>query len=296
MTKLVLGTEQKRYPPESTGLIKSFSMPQAEESLEQDANVQEEGEIVETEEGVVKDSATEEAESHPEQEVKEVPKEDKPTERPVYTMPVAKAQEEKRRAVEKARAEAKAEAEKDLLALKASYENKQSEVDQGVWQQDLRKVAEKHGMEFEALTDVFGVFQKSLPDLSKYDQVIKEKEIEGHKILVEREVDEKVAPLLLKDYPQATPEHIRSVKERIAELAFTQEFNTYRVEDIYKVNQEQFVFNNSISAESSGGRATEFVDFTKMTDEEEIELADRDPEAYRKYVKWSVANDSKFLD
>lgn len=274
-------------------------MPNAEESFEQDENAQEEGEIVEsskTEEEVEENSETsEEAKASDEGSKGEVPRAE-PKERPVYTMPVAKAQEEKRRAVAKAREEAKAEAERELSALKVSYESKLNGNSQENWRQDLQKVAEKHGMEVEALTDVFDVYRKTLPDLSKYDQVLKDKEIEKHKINVDREIDDKVAPLLLKDYPQATSEHIRSVKEQIAELAFTQEFNTYRVEDIYKVKQGDFAFNNAISAESSGSRATEFVDFTKMTDEDEIELADKDPEAYKKYVKWSVANDSKFLD
>ena len=270
-------------------------MPQANEVQDQDENDQQaEGEIVAQTPDTVVEEGEGEAVVVPPIEEKAPP--EKPKERPVYTMPVTKAQEEKHRAVEKARAEARAEADAEIARLKVEYENKSREISSPTLQNDFEQVASKHGLDVEAVKDLFTTYQKSLPDFSKYEQLIKDKEVENHKILVEREFDEKVAPLLVKDYPQATSEHIRSVKERIAELAFTKDFNTYRLEDIYKVNKDDFEFKNSISAESSSGRASEFVDFTKMTDEEEIELADRDPVAYRKYVKWSVANDSKFMD
>ena len=288
-------------------------MPNGEEVLDQDANDQEEGEVVksDTDAGDGTDEANDTTETTTDTD-SETSKEDdddgKPdvktnkTERPVYTMPVSKAQREKKEAIERARAEAKAEHEAEVAKLRAEYEQKlaQGTAKPGDYQADLDKFAAEHGLDPKAAAGLLDVFEKkvkqSLPDISKLDEILKQKEIEGHQAKVRNEFDEKVAPLLLKDYPQATPEHLRQVKERVVELAFSEGFNAYRLEDIYKVNRDDFEFKNGYSAEPSGGRTSELVDFSKMTDEQEIALAKNDPETFKKYLKWQASHESKFLN
>ena len=233
--------------------------------------------------------------------VAEAAKEPVKEERPVYSMPVAKAQEEKQRAVEKAREEARAEAEIERRKLQESYEAKLAAVvPQDDYATELKSVSEEYGLDPAAASKLLSVMEKKLknglPDMSKYDTILKDREIEGLKSQVSQEFEEKVAPLILKDYPQATPEHIREVKERIAELAFTKGYNTYQLEDIYKVKRDEFEFKNGFSAESSGGRTSELVDFSKVTDEEELAMAKNSPETFKKFLKWQEAHTSKYLD
>lgn len=259
-------------------------MPEGEEVLEQDANVQEQ-EAVETAEPVVEEAA---------------PVEEK-VERPAWTMPVAKAQEEKRNAVEKAKAEAKAEAEAEIQRLKAEYEQRlASAAPKDDYAKELDRVSQEYGLDPKAAAGLLEVMEKklraSLPDTSKYDEIVKEKEMEGHKLQVSTEFDEKVLPLIQKDYPNATPQHIADVKARVSELAFSKGYNTYRLEDIYRVKQDDFAFKNGFSAEASGGRSSELTDFSKMTDEEEHALAESDPASYAKYLKAMVKKDSRYLD
>ena len=238
----------------------------------------------------------------------ETPKETPPKallgkgERPVYTMPVSKAQEEKARAVEKAKEEAKEEAAKEMKNLRDEYEAKLRASESGsansTYLADLEQVAREHNLDVKAAEALLGVFRKAIPppDMSKYDQIVKEKEIEGHKATVSRDFDEKVAPLIFKDNPQATPEHIREIKERIGEMAFTADYNSYRLEDIYKINRDEFSFKNKISAESSGGRGTDLAPFKVLSDEDEIKLSDTDFPAYTRYLKWLETQGSQYLD
>ena len=252
------------------------------------------------------DAENEEVEKVVEEVVEEAPEpekveESKPEERPLYTMPVAKAQEEKKRAVEKAREEAKLEAEAEMQKVRDEYEQKlktASPKSDTEYDKRLKEVAEKHGLDASAAADLLGVLQENIkmPDMSKYDQIVKEKEIEGHRAKVSQAFNEKVAPLITKDFPQATPEHIREVKTRIEELAFTEGYNTYKLEDIYAVKRSEFEFKNSLGAEPSGGRGSEIVEMKKLSDVDEIALADSDPEAYRKYLKWEQTQESRYID
>ena len=238
-----------------------------------------------------------EPENVPEEKEKEKEKpEPAPEKRPVYTMPVAKAQEEKKKAVEKAREEARQEAQEELARVKAEYETKIKRTDGTA--SELEAVAKEYDLDPKAVDALFSAFKKNIPtpDLSKYDSLVKSQEIEQHKTRVSQDFDEKVAPLLLKDFPQASPEHIREVKKQIEELAFSEGFNTYRLEDIYKVNRDRFEFKNERSAEASGGRGGDLAEFKKLSDVDEIKLADSDPKAYGQYLKWLEGQESKYLD
>lgn len=265
-----------------------------------DKEIEEEGKA--EPEKVEEDKGKEKAEKPEAEELKESSEDPKPTERPTYSMPVSKAQEEKKKAVEKAREEARDEAEAEMQKLREKHEQelKSASTKSGDPEFDvqLKEVAEKHGLDPTATKDLLDVFQSKIkmPDMSKYDKIVKDQEIEGHKVAVSKEFDEKVAPLITKDFPQATPEHIRAVKARIEELAFTEGYNTYKLEDIYAVKRSEFEFKNSMSAEMSGGRGSELVEFRKLSDEEEIALSENDFETYKKYLKWEASQESQYID
>lgn len=218
----------------------------------------------------------------------------KPVKREVWNMPVTKAQEEKRRAVEKAKADAEAQYKAELDKMKAEYEAKLRSTKP---ESALDEIAERHGLDKEAARDLADAIKSTikLPDLSRYDQILQEREIEAHKLQVSKEFDEKVAPIIRKEYPDATPEHIREVKERIGDLAFTDGYNTYRVEDIYQVKRDEFVFKNQMGAEAPRGRGPDLAPFKRLSDEEEIALADSDNAAYRRYLSWLRTQESKFI-
>lgn len=229
------------------------------------------------------------------------PEVEEKVERPAWTMPVAKAQEEKRNAVEKARAEAKAEAEAEIQRLKEEYEQKlASAAPKDDYAMELDRVSQEYGLDPKAAAGLLGALEKKLraelPDTSKFEEIVKEKELESLKLQVSQEFDSKVLPLIQKDFPSVTPQHIAEVKARVSELAFTKGYNTYRLEDIYRVKKDEFEVKNGFSAEASGGRTSELTDFTKMTDEEEHELSETNPAAYAKYLKEMAKRDSRFID
>lgn len=229
------------------------------------------------------------------------PEVEKQKTRPTWTMPVEKAQEEKRRAVEKAREEARLEAEERIQKLQKEYEEKLSSgkpVDD--YRKKLEGVASKYNLDPTAAAELLSVMEEniksSLPDLSKYDKIVQEREQEAHKIEASKEFDAKVLPIIQKDFPNVTPQHIQEVREKVIELAFSEGYNTYRIEDIYKVKSQDFEFKNGFSAEPSGGRTSELTDFSRMTDEEEHALAERDPAAFKRYLKAMEKNGSIYQD
>src|SRR5690606_36921982 len=101
-------------------------------------------------------------------------------------------------------------------------------------------------------------------------ELIKQNRISKLKNEVATEVDSKVKPMILKDYPNATPEFLEEVKAQITELAFTSDFNTYRIEDIYKVNRDKFIFQDNYTAEPSGGKASEYVNYDTMSEDDAL--------------------------
>jgi len=221
-----------------------------------------------------------------------------PVERKVYTMPVVKAQKEKQRAVEKAREEARAEYDAKLAEMKSQ----QTEAPTSEQKRDaIREAAEKHGLEYDAAKDLLEAFKAELPtpntpDLSKYDAILQERELEDHRRQVAAEFDEKVVPMILAKHPGATQEHIRDVKDAISGLAFTEGFNTYRIEDIYRVKADEFTFKNQLSAETSGPPATDIQEFTVLSPEEENALADRDFPTFVRYTKWLTGKHSQYIN
>jgi len=268
---------------------------QDKEVLEQDENAQTEDEAVDE---IIETPSTEDKGDEPKSDDKKSD-EGESKERPIYTMPVSKAQEEKRRAVEKAKEEAKVEAQAEMQALRDEYEAKlkTTQSDQIAFNEKLKAVAEKHGLKTEAAADLLGVFKElATPDLSKYDKILKEHEMQSHKMQASKEFDEKVLPLIQKDFPNVTSKHIQKVKDEITKLAFTNEYHTYHLEDIYTVKKGDYEFKNGYSSEPAGGHSTEIVNFETLTAKQEHELADKDPEGYKKYLNYMRQKGSRYLD
>lgn len=221
-------------------------------------------------------------------------------ERKQYSMSVAKAQAEKKKAAEKAYAKAVEEFKQEKEQLTRDYEEKikkLSSKNPGV-DDRLKSLSEKYNLDVEAAKELLDVFKGSIeiPDLSKYDQIVKEQEEKAEKLKYSSEFDDVVAPLIIQENPQATQEFIREVKERMELLAFSEDYHNYRLEDIYLVKKRDFEFKNGHTAESSRGSFTDTEKFKKLTDEEEIELSDIDPDRYRKYLKWLSSQESRFID
>lgn len=271
---------------------------QAEETAVNETETVEETQTTESPEGEENVESSEESTDNSQEETEE---------RPVWTMPVSKAQEEKRKAVEKARQEAQEEAQKEMERMRSDYEQKlndarQSDPSKADYDKRLEAVAKEHNLEPTAAKALLDIFKESvqIPDMSKFDQFAQAQAKEEAKLAASKQFDEKVLPLLKKDFPNATQEHIDEVKNRIVDpdtgLAFSKGYNTYRLEDIYQVKKGEFEFKNGFTAESSGGKASEIVSFKRLSDKEEIELAANDSEGYRAYINWLDSQDGRYMN
>ena len=220
-------------------------------------------------------------------------------ERPVWTMPVKKAQEEKQRAVEKAKAEAEAAAKAEIERVRAEYEEKlRSTGQEPNLDAELDRITEAHGLDKEAAKSLLDVFKKSikLPDFSKYEEIAKQAEADKIKSSVRNGIDLNVVPLIKQDFPDLAPDQIAEIAEQVHGLAFSEEYKGYRLQDIYKVNRDDLKPKSGFSVEGSRGRAPQMTDFSNLSDEEEHALAERDPEAFKKYLKFQSAQSSRFVD
>jgi hypothetical protein len=132
--------------------------------------------------------------------------------------------------------------------------------------------------------------------MSRYEKLLQDQELERHKLSVSREFEDSVIPLIKKDFPGVTEDHIRKIRDDVSNLAFSEGYNTYKIADIYKVNRDQFEFKNKMSAESSGGHSSELVEFRRLSDADEIQLADTDPATFKKYLKWMEGQESRYSD
>ena len=152
-------------------------------------------------------------------------------------------------------------------------------------------------MDLDAVKKLVGFVQNPLEGkLSKLNELTAEQEKETEIAKVHKEFDDQVSSLIQKDFPSATAEHISKVKEEVAKLAFTEEYHTYKLADIYKVNKSEFEFKDNYSVEPSDGNGAEIIDFSKITPAEEHKLAQNDPEQFAKLVKYQEANQSRYID
>lgn len=252
-----------------------------EETQEESQDESQESEQTEEES---KEETTEEPEGKEEPE--EAPEEKEP--RPVYTMPVAKAQKEKERAVKKALEEAEAKHQAALEQLKQEQKPLPQSSD------EIQAWADKYGYDKESVSGLVNIISKSIPqpDMSKLDSLVKENEVKTAQASASVEFDERVAPMIQKQHPQATPEHIAKVKESVLKLAFSKGYNTYPLEHIYKVHSDDFKFRNKHTAESSRG-GEKSVDYSKITDKDIEKMT---PEQYGEYSDAMARQESKYIN
>lgn len=212
-------------------------------------------------------------------------------ERKVFTMSVSKAQKEKKRAVEKAREEVRAEYEAKLAELQNKSANDVEVSD------ELSTFAEEQGVDKEIIKKIVDLAQKPFSEkLSKVDGIIAEKEKIAEFAKVEKEFDEKVSDLIKKDYPNAPIEHINKIKKEVTELAFTKDFNTYKLEDIYKVNRDSFEYKDNYGIEPSSSTSVDVIDFDNISDEDQHKLAQENPQKFAEFLKYQDAKHSTLVD
>lgn len=250
-------------------------------------------EVEETTEEEVKENDENQNQTE-DQEVEETTEEkeqkEQPVKRTVYTMPVAKAQKEKKRALQKQKEELESQHSQEIEKLNAQKI-------EDVEDEDLDIFAEEQGLESSVVKKIVEFAQKPMTKkLSKVDDFLAEKEKETEIVKVSQEFDNKVLNLIKQDYPTASPEHLAKVKKELSELAFTDEYHTYKLEDIYKVNKNQFVYKNDIGIEPSDGNNTEILDFQNMSDEQEHKLAQENPKKFAEFIKWQETQGSRYRD
>lgn len=227
----------------------------------------------------------------PSEEVVEPKKEEK--ERPVYTMPVSKAQKEKEKAAQKAREEVEQKYQQEIEQMKADYERKLSDAKPFDHEEELNKLVESHGLDKQATKDLLNMIKKIVPtpDLSKYDSVLQEAEIAKARIKVSDQFDADIVPLIKKDFPDASESHIQQVKGKISELAFAEGYNSLPLDYIYFKHKDDFAYKNKFTAEPSG-RSTDTADLSSLSEEEAMNLP---PQEYRKWSDLQAGKQSKYL-
>jgi len=265
------------------------------ENIEVQAEDEKQQEESTSEEETQKEIETQEDDQDGEGKKDEGDKKEEPEEkkaRPVYTMSVAKAQEEKRRAVEKAVKEAEAKHQKEIERVKQSANYNSAEVDD-----EIQTFAEAQGLEPKALAGLVSLIQKrSSKDLSKFESIIEQSKVQEEKSKLNAEFDKEIVPLIKQDFPNATPGFIQEVRAQVEGLAFTKRYNTYKAADIYLVNKSKFKPDKSgHTAEGSGSKGNEYVDMENITDEQLHELAEKDPKAYKQIWDHKIRKSSKFL-
>lgn len=221
-----------------------------------------------------------------ETETEPEPAKEPPVEREVYTMSVSKAQKEKKNALEKLEQELTEKHAEEIAALKAQPPKTDDELD---------TFAEEQGIDPAVMKKIVDVVQKPLSEkLTKVDAIVEEQEKEANIAKTSQEFDDKVSKLIQTDYPTATPEHIAKIRKEVVDLAFSAEYHTYKLEDIYKVNKSQFEYKDNYTAEPSDGNTVDIIDFDNLSDEAEHKLAQENPEKFAEYIQHQEAKQSVY--
>lgn len=223
----------------------------------------------------------------------------KPTERPTFTMPVRKHTEQMETLKEKhaleleeARKQAREEALAEARAAAPTGQMSESKI---------KQYAEKYETDEESVKDLLALIrEENTTGAPKQTETQKQvaapapqgpsaTEIAVAQKEVEVEFYRDVYPELLRQ--NAPPEHIEKVKNRISELAFTPEYNTILVKDIFAQKGSELGFVNRASAESSrGGSSAGVVDFSRVTNDEINAMT---PAEAEKYFAWEASQGKK---
>lgn len=213
----------------------------------------------------------------------EIIEESKPVERKVYSMSVEKHQKQ----VENL----KRSHDEEIARIRKEYESKSSV--QPIIESkddDVEKFAEEKGIDVSIVEGLLSIAEKRIAskipqvDVSSIEELKKEREVEKARVQVSNDFDAKVLPLIRSQYPDASNEHIQSVKEKIQQLAFTKEYHAYPVEDIYAVKSRDFSFQSKVSAESSRGGHGATIDYESMNTEQLAKMSPQEAEKYFAYM------------
>jgi len=237
-------------------------------------------------------------EKEPETEpVSKEPKQEERVERKVYSIPLDKHNKQIENARKAAREEALREAEEKYRSQAVQKPSEPSN--------DVKAFAEEHEMDeavVEKLIDLAASraasSAKSIPDdlLEEVNNLKKQREIQTAKKQFEDEFNSSVIPLITKENPNVTQAQIQEIKNTLDELAFSSRYNTYALEDIYRVKSHEFDIKPKMSVESSrGGSRQGVVDFSTIS---EAELSKMSPQEAEKYFEWEKNNKkgSKYLN
>jgi len=225
----------------------------------------------------------------------------KPTERPTFTMPVRKhteqmetLKEKHAKELEEARKQAREEALAEARAAAPTGQMSESKI---------KQYAEKYETDEESVKDLLALIREEnatgipAPKPTETQKQTEAPVPQGPSATeiavaqkeVEVEFYRDVYPELLRQ--NAPPEHIEKVKNRISELAFTPEYNTVLVKDIFAQRGSELGFVNRASAETSrGGSSAGVVDYSRVTDEE---LNAMSPAEAEKYFAWEASQGKK---
>ena len=220
----------------------------------------------------------------------EPPKEpEKPVQRQTFTMPVAKHTEQMNdlkakhaTELETARAEAKAEAIAEAAKAAAP--------DGNMTDAKIKSFAEKYDTDPESVKDLLALAREGLesnapkPAESPKPQTAPV-DLDAARKDVDLEFYRDVYPELLRQ--NATQEHIDKARNRIQELAFTDEYHTTKVKDIFAQKNTELGFAARASAESSrGGSSAGMIDYSRLTDQDVKAMS---PAEAEKYFAWEDA-------
>lgn len=190
----------------------------------------------------------------------------------------------------------KTELTKEISDLKQKLEGKSEPVQD----EAIKKFAEKHGWEEEAIKDLLSLLPKGpnlSEEVSKRLQSLEDKE---NQIRQERGFEKffarDVVPLMEKD--ELTDEQKAKVKKKINTLAFTTKYVNNDLDEIYIIAKQKGELDNIIlpkgkkSAENSRGGMSGAKGETlkELTEEEALELGDEE------FKKWSEEQAKKAPD
>lgn len=236
-------------------------------------------------------------EKEPEVEpVSKEPKQEERVERKVYSIPLDKHNKQLENARLAAREEALREAEEKY---------KSQPVQPKETSDDVKAFADEHDMDENVVNKLLDLAAKrvsknvkALPEdiEQEFANLKQQREIQAAKQQFNDEFASNVLPLITQENPNVTQAQVQEIKSRLDDLAFSSKYNTYALEDIYRVKSHEFDIKPKMSVESSrGGSRAGTVDFSNISPDDFAKLS---PAEADKYFQWekSQGKGSKYLN
>jgi len=224
------------------------------------------------------------------------PKQEERVERKVYSITLDKHNKQLENARIAAREEALREAEEKY---------KSQTVQPKETSDDVKAFADEHDMDENVVNKLLDLAAKrvsknvkGLPEdiEQEFANLKQQREIQAAKQQFNDEFASSVLPLITQENPNVTQAQVQEIKARLDDLAFSSKYNTYALEDIYRVKSHEFDIKPKMSVESSrGGSRAGTVDFSNITPDDFAKLS---PAEADKYFQWekSQGKGSKYLN